>query len=79
MSAALGEPDRDFERQMLIAGLQWNLDRLALEIAGELRRHGVRVSAVNIEYQADRPRCERQTPKCDCPLAHVDNGCSKNE
>jgi hypothetical protein len=50
MSAAVpGEPDRDFERQTLIARLRWNLERPALQIAGELRRDGLSVSAVNIE------------------------------
>jgi hypothetical protein len=49
MSAALGEPDRDLERQMLIARLLWNLERLVLQIAGELRRDSLSVSAVNIE------------------------------
>ena len=44
-----GEPDRAFERRMLIARLRWQLERAALSITGELRRDGLNVSAVNIE------------------------------
>jgi hypothetical protein len=37
-TAALGKPDRDFERQTLIARLRWNLERPALQIVGAFIR-----------------------------------------
>jgi hypothetical protein len=43
------ESDRDFELQMLIARLRWNLERPALQIAAKLRQDGLSVSAANIE------------------------------
>jgi hypothetical protein len=44
-------PDRDFERQMLLAHLRANLEREALRCIAELRRDALPVNPANVEFR----------------------------